>query len=101
MVRDTCCKDNIGLLGHQEKCSKIIIDYKAVTKGRMTGICCNWLAEVDIGSNPIIIILQPSKFIVTTLSFPLIALVIIMFQFYYHFPHSHLDPNHKYNEEKM
>jgi len=61
-----------------------MIDYKAVTKAGMTGIRCNWLAEVDIGSNPIIIVLQPSKFIVTNVIFPLIALVIIMLQFYYH-----------------
>ena len=71
---------------HQEKYSKIMIDYKAVTKAGMTGIRCNWLAEVDIGSNPIIIVLQPSKFIVTNVIFPLIALVIIMLQFYYHVP---------------
>jgi len=63
-----------------------MIDYKAVTKAGMTRIRCNWLAEVDIGSNPIIIVLQPSKFIVTNVIFPLIALVIIMLQFYYHVP---------------
>jgi hypothetical protein len=50
----------------------------------MTRICCNWLAEVDIGYNPIIIVLQPSKFIVTIVIFPLIPLVIITLQFLYH-----------------
>jgi hypothetical protein len=42
---------------HQEKYSKIVIDYKAVMKAGMTGICCNRLGAVDIGYNPIIIIL--------------------------------------------
>jgi hypothetical protein len=60
-----------------------MIDYKAVTKAEMTGICCNWLAEVDIGYNPIIISSQPSKFIVTIVIFPLVALVIITLHFRY------------------
>ena len=42
---------------HQEKYSKIVIDYKAVMKAGMTGICCNRLGAVDIGYNPIIIVL--------------------------------------------
>ena len=68
-----------------------MIDYKVVMKAGMTGICCDWLAEVDIGSNPIIIVLQPSKFIVT----------IVIFHGYHHVavllscPHSFLDPSHK------
>ena len=44
---------------HQEKYSKIVIDYKAVTKTGMTGIYCNGLGAVDIAYNPIIIISQP------------------------------------------
>ena len=44
---------------HREKYSKIIIDYKAVTKTGMTGIYCNGLGAVDIAYNPIIIISQP------------------------------------------
>ena len=71
---------------HQEKCSKIIIDYKAVMKVGMTGISCNRLSEVDIGYNPIIIVLQYSQFIVTIVIFSLIVLVIITLQFYYHVP---------------
>src|SRR5882762_10824398 len=71
---------------HQEKCSKIIIDYKAVMKAAMTGISCNRLSEVDIGYNPIIIVLQYLQFIVTIVIFSLIVLVIITLQFYYHVP---------------
>jgi len=46
----------------------------------------NLLSEVGIGYNSIIIVLQASKFIVTIVIIPLIALVIITLQFYYHAP---------------
>ena len=61
-----------------------ITDVSAFTKAGMTRIYCNGLGAVDISYNLIIIVLQPSKFIVTIVIFPLISLVMIMLQFYYH-----------------
>jgi hypothetical protein len=55
-IKDILIMNSYGI-EHQEKYSKIVIDYKAVMKAKMTGIYCNRLGAVDIGYNPIIIIL--------------------------------------------
>jgi len=61
VMQSSVCSIGVGAdvaLPHQEKCSEIIIDCKEVTKTVITIICCNQLAVVDIGYNPIIIVLQ-------------------------------------------
>jgi hypothetical protein len=67
----------------------------------MTRIRCNRLGVVNIGYNLIIIVLQPLKFIVTIVIFPLIALVIIKLQLYYHVPILTWIPVTKWNEEEI